>query len=54
MILYYFHERIRFKINLGLTHRKTDTKSKKSEDKPKKTDKKAKSEPKKTDKGSKE
>ena len=34
--------------------KKTDTKSKKSEDKPKKTDKKAKSEPKKTDKGSKE
>ena len=34
--------------------KKTATKSKKSEDKPKKTDKKAKSEPKKTDKGSKE
>lgn len=31
MILYYFHERIWFKINLGLPHRKTDTKSKKSE-----------------------
>lgn len=36
------------------TPKKTATKSKKSEDKPKKTDKKAKSEPKKTDKGSKE
>jgi uncharacterized membrane protein len=31
MILYYFHERMWFKINLGLPHRKTDTKSKKSE-----------------------
>ena len=31
MILYYFHERIWFKINLGLPHRKTDAKSKKSE-----------------------
>ena len=31
MILYYFHERIWFKINLGLPYRKTDTKSKKSE-----------------------
>ena len=31
MILYYFHERIWFKINLGLPHRKSDTKSKKSD-----------------------
>ena len=31
MILYYFHERMWFKINLGLPHRKSDTESKKSE-----------------------
>lgn len=31
MILYYFHERMWFKINLGLPHRKFDKKSKKSE-----------------------
>ena len=29
MILYYLHERMWFKINLGLPHRKTDEKSKK-------------------------
>ena len=28
MILYYFHERMWFKINLGLPHRKTNTKKK--------------------------
>ena len=28
MILYYFHERVWFKINLGLPHRKTDDQSK--------------------------
>ena len=28
MILYYFHERMWFKINLGLPHRKTENKSK--------------------------
>ena len=28
MILYYFHERMWFKINLGLPHRKTDDQSK--------------------------
>ena len=28
MILYYFHERMWFKINLGLPHRKTDDESK--------------------------
>ena len=28
MILYYFHERMWFKINLGLPHRKTENKEK--------------------------
>jgi uncharacterized membrane protein len=31
MILYYFHERMWFKINLGLPHRKTDDQKKRSE-----------------------
>ena len=30
MILYYFHERMWFKINLGLPHRKTDVQIKKT------------------------